>query len=308
MLKKEITFQNVDVVLNGTLLKPDTAEPCPVVIVAHTSNAGTRDFDVYQHLARVLTACGIAVFIFDRRGSGHSTGEFEIATFFDLASDILMAVDCLKLRSDIDPKYIGLWGMSQGGWIAPLAAIKSTDIAFVIAISASGVSPAEQMSYSAEFELQENGFSEEVIEQMLKLHRLVNEYYRGNTPRFEAQEKLNLYCNERWFSHTYLDDLLPEIPSVTKWYQEMDFDPIPMIQKVSVPVLLLYGETDPWVPIKQSIALWKEFGSKRVTIHEIKDANHFMKSIAQSGIRGDKGHPVDKYTEILIQWVKQELE
>ena len=88
----------------------------------------------------------------------------------------------------------------------------------------------------------------------------------------------------------------------------MDFDPIPMIQKVSVPVLLLYGETDPWVPIKQSIALWKEFGSKRVTIHEIKDANHFMKSIARSGIGGDKGHQVDEYTEILVRWVKQQLE
>jgi pimeloyl-ACP methyl ester carboxylesterase len=303
-MKEDITFQNKEILLNGTLTKPDTTGPYPVVIVAHTANAGTRDFGVYQHLARILPTCDIAVFLFDRRGSGESTGEFATATFFDLAADIQAAIDHLKLRSDIEPKHIGLWGMSQGGWIAPLVASKSADVTFVVAVSAIGVSPAEQMNYSAAYELREKGFSAQAIKQMLELRGQVDKYYRGNANRSEVQEKLNVFRNEAWFSLAYLDDSLPEDPTISKWYQEMDFDPIPIIQNVDIPVLLLYGEHDPWVPIAKSIARWKEYGSKNITVQQIKDANHFMISISQSGIRGDQGSQVEEYTTILTQWIK----
>ena len=305
-MKEEITFQNENVLLKGTLSKPDMTGPYPVFIVAHTSAAGTRDFGVYQHLADVLLDCGVAVFIFDRRGSGDSTGKFETATFFDLAADMQAAIDYLKLRSDIDPKHIGLWGMSQGGWIAPLTAANSGDVAFVIAISAVGVSPAEQMNFSAEYELREKKISEKTISQMLELRGLVDDYFRGIANRSEVQDKLNEFRNEAWLSLAYLDGPLPEDPTAVKWYQEMDFDPTPSIQKINVPVLLLYGECDPWVPIAKSIARWEEFGPKDLTIHQIKGANHFMISIAQSGIRGDKGPQVEEYSIILTQWVKQQ--
>ena len=124
-MKKEITFRNEDVLLKDTLTKPDIDRPCPVVIVTHTSNAGARDFGIYQHLAKLLPHHGIAVFLYDRRGSGDSTGNFATASFFDLATDAQAGIDHLKLRSDIDPEHIGVWGMSQGGWIAPLTASKS---------------------------------------------------------------------------------------------------------------------------------------------------------------------------------------
>lgn len=308
MLVEEVTFRNEEVTLKGTLTKPDATRPYPVVVVAHTSNAGTRDFGVYQHLANALSAHCIAVFLFDRRGAGESTGEFETATFFDLASDVQAAIDILKVRSDIAPDYIGVWGMSQGGWIAPLTASESADVAFVIAVSAVGVSPAEQMNYSAEYALRETGFSEEAIDRMLVLRALVDGYYRGEADFAVVQGNLNLVRDEAWFPLAYLDDTLPETPAQTKWYQEMDFDPLPIIQRVDVPVLLLYGESDPWVPVERSIARWTEFAPKNVTIRQIKDANHFMISIAESGVREDEGRIVDEYTQTLTHWIMQQLE
>ena len=306
-MKEEITFQNGDVLLKGTLTKPDTNTPCPVVIVTHTSNAGTRDFGVYQHLTNLLPPLGIAVFLFDRRGSGDSTADFETATFFDLAADTQAAIDHLKLRSDIDPKHIGVWGMSQGGWIAPLAASTSAEVAFVVAISAVGVSPAEQMNYSAEFELREQGFPEEAIRQMLELRGLINEYFRGKVDRIMVQEKLDIFRDEAWFPFAYLEGDLPQDPTVEKWHQEMDFDPLPIIQNLHVPTLILYGEQDPWVPIDKSIAVWKEYGPDDLSIHQIKNANHFMISIAYSGIQGDQGPQAEEYSTILTQWLKQQL-
>ena len=306
-MKKEITFRNEDVLLKGTLTKPDIDRPCPVVIVTHTSNAGARDFGIYQHLAKLLPHHGIAVFLYDRRGSGDSTGNFATASFFDLATDAQAGINHLKLRSDIDPEHIGVWGMSQGGWIAPLTASKSAEAAFVIAISAVGVSPAEQMNYSAEYDLREQGFPKESIRQMLELRGLVDDFFRGKADRSKVVEKLDVFRKEAWFPFAYLDGGLPEDPTVEKWHQKMDFDPLPIIRGVNVPGLLLYAERDPWVPIDKSIAVWKEYGPDDLTIQQIKDANHFMISIPHAGIRGDEGPQVEAYSIILTQWLKQQL-
>jgi len=292
-MNEEITFRNGDVLFKGILTKPDIDSPYPVVIVIHTSNHGIRDFGVYQHLTKLLPPRGIAVFLYDRRGSGDSTGDFETASFFDLAADAQAAIDHLKMRSDIDAKHIGVWGMSQGGWIAPLAASKSADVSFVIAVSAVGVTPAEQMNYSAEFELRERGFSDEALKRMLELRSLVDEYYRGKADRSEVQGKLDMFQKEAWFPFAYLDEDLPEDPTLEKWYQVMDFDPIPIIRQVNVPVLLLFAENDPWVPIAESIARWEETGPDDLSIHQIQDANHFMISIAHASIHGDQGAGVE---------------
>jgi pimeloyl-ACP methyl ester carboxylesterase len=141
----------------------------------------------------------------------------------------------------------------------------------------------------------------------LELHSLVNEYFRGKADRAKVQERLDASRQEAWFPFAYLDEDLPEDPTVEKWYQEMDFDPLPIIQKVNVPVLLLYAEQDPWVPIAKSIAVWKEQGPDDLSIHQIKDANHFMISIAHSGIYGDEGPQVEEYSTVLTQWLKQQL-
>ena len=306
-MKEEITFQNGDVILAGTLTTPDLAGPYPLVIAGHTSAHGVREFGVYQHLADTLSSSGISVFIFDRRGSGDSTGNFETATFFDLAADMQAAIDILKLRSDIDPNQIGLWGMSQGGWIAPLAAAQSPDVAFLVGVSAVGVSPAEQMNYSAEYQLRENGFSDQKIQQMLELRGLVDDYCRGNADPSKVEENLNVFRDESWFPLAYLDGPLPENPTETKWVQEMDFDPVPWIQKIDLPVLLLYAERDPWVPISNSITQWEKYGPKDLTIHQIKGANHFMISINQAGIQGDQGPLVEEYSTVLTRWVKNQI-
>jgi pimeloyl-ACP methyl ester carboxylesterase len=306
-MEENLTFHNKDILLKGTLTKPDLDKPCPVVIVTHTSHAPTRDFGVYQHLAELLPSIGIAVFIFDRRGSGESIGDFETASLFDLAGDTQAAIDHIKLRDDIDPNHLGVWGMSQGGWIAPLTAVNSTDIAFVVAVSSVGVSVAEQMNYSAVYELRAKGYPEETVRQMLEFRSLADDYYRGKADRFKVQEKLEACREEAWFPLAYLNEQLPEDPTIEKWHQIMDFDPLPIIQELNVPTLLLYAEEDPWVPIAKSIEVWKENGPKDLAIHQIKDANHFMISIAQAGIQADKGLLVEEYSNILIEWFEKQL-
>lgn len=98
---------------------------------------------------------GIAVLAYDKRGVGESTGEYSgvgpgnsVAMFDLLAADVIAGVETLARRRDIDPRRIGLVGNSQGGWIAPLAASKSRDIAFVVSLSGPAVTVGEEIAYS----------------------------------------------------------------------------------------------------------------------------------------------------------------
>jgi dipeptidyl aminopeptidase/acylaminoacyl peptidase len=106
---------------------------------------------------------GFAVLRYDKRGTGESTGKFprvgvedgEVA-LNDLADDALAGVEFLKNHDLIDPTMIGLAGHSQAGWIIPLAASKSPDVAFVVVSSGPTSTVGQEIYYS---ELTESGTS-----------------------------------------------------------------------------------------------------------------------------------------------------
>jgi pimeloyl-ACP methyl ester carboxylesterase len=122
-----------------------------------------------------------------------------------------------------------------------------------------------------------------------------------------VQSALDAFRDQAWFPMAYLDDTLPADPDQSKWYQEMDFDPLPVMQNLKVPILLLYAEIDPWVPVHDSMVRWKEFGPADLTIKEVSDANHFMLTISESGIRGSEGSMAAQYTKCLVKWITQQL-
>lgn len=153
MIVEETLVPSQSITLAGMLLKPETNIPSPAMVVVHPASGGKRSDPFYDHLKSELPRHGIALLIFDRRGSGGSGGNFETADFDDLASDVISAVEYLQSRTDIDPMEIGLHGTSQGAWIAPIAAMRKQDIACIVAVSASGVSPANQMNYGVAFHL-----------------------------------------------------------------------------------------------------------------------------------------------------------
>src|SRR3546814_18123700 len=107
-----------------------------------------RSASLYDHLKTILPALGIAVFTYDRRGSGASGTKNAGGDFTLLADDAIAAARSLKSDPRIDPRRIGTWGLSQGGWISPLAASRSPDIAFVVAVSAPVGTADVQMIFS----------------------------------------------------------------------------------------------------------------------------------------------------------------
>src|SRR5215208_575836 len=120
-------FQNGDTRLAFTLDLPAGKGPFPAIVAGHGSGRTTRDQLTW--LSSRFTELGFAVLRFDKRGVGESTGTYVFVgtkdspeVFPQLASDIVAGVRFLRTRPEIDPRRIGLAGMSQAGWILPYAA------------------------------------------------------------------------------------------------------------------------------------------------------------------------------------------
>ena len=155
------SFSNGDASLAGTLLLPAGPGPHPAVVMIHGSGPATRD--VFLPVADVLVRNGVAVLIHDKRGTGASTGNYNRADFGDLAADALAGVAWLAAHPEIDPRQIGLHGFSLGSWVAPLAAARNPDVAFVIVESAPATTPAEHERQRVDRQMRADGRSREDI-------------------------------------------------------------------------------------------------------------------------------------------------
>ena len=142
--------------LSATLVLPNTPGPHPAIVMVHGSGPATRD--TLRPWADVYARAGVAVLISDKRGSGASMGSWSQATFDDLAGDALAGLAFLQGRPEINPRQVGLHGMSLGSWVAPLAALRSRDVAFVIAESAPALTPVEHELMRVEHQLRADGF------------------------------------------------------------------------------------------------------------------------------------------------------
>lgn len=307
MVAEEVIFTNETVQLAGTLYKPDTQTKYPALVVLHAANGGTRQFPFYQHLVTHLPACGIAVLLFDRRGSGHSSGDFKTASFETLAEDGNAAVNYLRTRDDINKKQIGLYGISQGGWIAPLVVGLRSDITFLIVVSGCGVSPAKQMDYGATYTLRQQGFTENTVAKAIALRNRVNEYYRGHISREVISAELDSAQSEPWFQEAYINSSknLPEDVTKNKWWQELDYDPLLIWKQIQPPTLFLFAEDDQWVPVAESTSKLEKATAhlKDVAIIQIKGTDHLMYKTS------DKKAEIisEEYVETMVAWLMKRI-
>src|SRR5271157_1796502 len=114
VISQELQFANAGANLVGTVYLPNVGNHLPAVVVLHHAGAATRDAALYRHLREGLPALGFAVLIYDRRGSGQSSGSLQGVDYETLADDAVAGQHALAKLSRIDPAKIGFWGLSQG--------------------------------------------------------------------------------------------------------------------------------------------------------------------------------------------------
>ena len=290
MRSERLAASSADREFTTKLTLPKGAGPFPAIVCVHPASEPSRDHFLFLHLEALLPPLGIAVARFDRRGND--------VPFDDQARDVEAVLEALVARPDIDATRLGLWGFSQGAWVAPLVASRSDNVAFLILVAATGVSPVEQMRYATSMQARAAGHSEAEVEALLALRVAFEDFGRGARPRSEVQALIDRAKAEPWFERAYVRSELPEHPG---FWPDRDFDPAPVIAAVHVPTLLFYGEDDEWQPTDASVAAWERAGTRDLMIARIPKTGHAP--TAPGGT--DVASVLPRYTDTLSAWIKR---
>jgi len=332
-IEEEVAYENKEagITLAGTLTLPPGKGPSPAVLLISGSGPQDRNETIYNHhpflvLADYLTRQGIAVLRVDDRGVGESTGDFSQATSVDFASDVLAGIEYLKTRKEINPEQIGLIGHSEGGLIAPMVAVKSPDVAFIILMAGTGLTGEEILYLQGALISRAMGVSEEDIAKNRQFNEKIFSLIKEEKDKKIIEEKLRQMFMEDWaelneeeksrigdpevFLKAQLQSLL------SPWLKFfLTYDPKSTLSKVKCPVLAINGEKDLQVPPKENLSAIEEAlkvgGNQNYTIKELPNLNHLFQT-AQTGLPAEYAKIEETISpvalKIISDWILEQTE
>jgi uncharacterized protein len=131
---EEIAFVSHAATLSGSIVFPSNGKIHAAVVFIHGSGKQTRNLKWAERFAGE----GIAALVYDKRGVGKSGGEYESNQSVSernlslLADDAMSALRRLSSHASLKGIAVGFAGISQAGWIAPLAAERSERAKFLV--------------------------------------------------------------------------------------------------------------------------------------------------------------------------------
>ncbi|WP_409492944.1 alpha/beta hydrolase family protein [Amycolatopsis sp. cmx-11-12] len=258
----DVSFTSHGATLHGTVVAPEGGGAAPGIVMVHGS--GTQVRDEYRAEAEAFAKAGIATLIYDKRTEGYSKFERDYSV---LADDALAAVQALRSRPGVDPARVGVWGLSEGGWVAPLAASKSKDVAFAVTVGANGVSPDRQQSWAFETYLRHGGVTGSMVDMVAS-------------------------TNMRTLAGAGV-------------FPEAGYDPVPVLEKVRQPVLGLWGELDRLTPPGEAVRIFRETlertGNRQYTLKVFPQAQHGLRRTTDGFDKLDGYAP--GYLDLVGTWV-----
>lgn len=258
----------------GTLTRPGGSGPFAAVLLITGSGPQNRNEELMGHkpflvLADDLTRRGLAVLRVDDRGVGGSTGDTTLTTMRDYVQDALAGVAYLKSRPDIDRRWIGLIGHSEGGMIAPAAAAQSDDVAFIVMIAGPGVRGADILTKQNELIATVSRLPESVVEFNVGLVGQLNELILHETDNLQAADRIEELLQAKSADIEAMDVspdeklLMSNTIKATRaqlkgllspWMRYfLGYDPLPALKRVHCPVLAVNGSLDMQVPADQNL-------------------------------------------------------
>jgi uncharacterized protein len=304
--EEEIQFSNSSVLLSGVIFKPiNSNKSIPYVILIHGSDYQDRNTPYYHSLAYTLASNGIGVLLYDKRGCGKSSGNWEQSSFSDLADDAVAALQFLKGKKNISISKIGFLGTSQGGWVSTIAANKTPDCSFVVMNVGPSVSLFEQDIHRVQYLMTDDGWDKAIIDSATAYTKLYFRYVQSNN--LKDWKTLGKYSeaikHNEWAQYINLPD--GQTDENILWWRKNEFNPSEYLKKIKCPVLSIFGEKDALVPPKENEAkmdsLLKLSGTK-YKIMTIKGTAHDM--LTYQGLNGNNWN----WPIVYWQWRKQPKE
>jgi len=252
----------------------------------HGSGAQDRYSPYYISLGHNLTRNGFGVLLYDKRGTGKSSGNFETASIENLADDAVAAYNYLKTLIGVNENKIGFLGTSQGGWIAPLAANKVKDCDFLILNVSPAVSVFEQDLHRVEYSMKADGWNQSDINSALKYTKLYFQFAidKKNSTWSKLKQLSSEVKNKKWVEYI----IIPKNKNAFDWWRNNNYDPEKTLKNLNCRTLSLFGEYDPLVPPIENVKLMTEYlttSGIKFDIKVIPEVLHDMKTF--QGLNGD---------------------
>ena len=283
-ITEEVMFQSQldGAGLYGTLSLPDkNVEETRVVLLVSGSGVQNRDEEIFNHkpfavIADYLARNGIASLRYDDRGFDKTTGLLPNSTTEENAMDALGGINFLKEKGF---NKIGIIGHSEGGLIADILGSDGNKLDFIVQIGGPAVSGADILIFQNEFLLKDGGVPDEYVAMYIDaLKGIFESHKEGNTMSFEESE-YEIFSTENTanpvvapLAKNLKDNFFPMAPWVKQF---INYDPLQDIKKITVPMLMLYGEKDTQVPPSLNLPALEK-NTSGIAIKVYPELNHLM--------------------------------
>ena len=302
----DVIFKNGNVALSGSLYVPRGGGLHPAIVMLQGSGPEIR-WGANRFWADYFGRRGIAALIYDKRGSGKSTGDWQTSDFNALAGDALAGVSFLQHQGGIDPKRIGIHGHSQGASIAPLVASQSSAVAFVLADAASGIPMWQNEIFSQQSSIRHSGLkgndlanADQFVERSVQVERSGN-----GRDTLIRDYKAVLQSGQTWAKET-------EPPAENSYFWKFfpliaNYNPADYWRRVKVPVLIVEAGNDERVPVDSSVAAiqaaLREGHNPDYTIIVFPNAPHTLVEHRKEGEPFRSPLITSGYADLLASWV-----
>ncbi|MFX0575129.1 alpha/beta hydrolase family protein [Nocardia nepalensis] len=285
----DVTYRDGDITIAGTLTRPEGNGPFPAILLISGSGPQDRNEELMDHkpfllLADTFTRAGYAVLRTDDRGVGGTSGKLDDANYTDLANDAAAGVNFLRARPEIDPARVGLFGHSEGGYLAPLVAARpDSGVAFVILMAGPSVPGWEVLIEQNRALLSAAGAPQSRIDdQVAYITEWTNLIRSGDLAAAKDlayRHNESLPANQRASSETL------DAYNTAYMAAFISYDPVPALTALRIPVLAFFGTKDMQVLATQNEQPMRDrlAADPDVTIHVFPDLNHLMQP-ANSGL------------------------
>lgn len=249
---RETKFTSHGATLAGRLLLPKGSAAVPIVVLVHgAEHDSARDFNPLQ---RILPAEGVGSFVYDKRGTGASGGDYS-QDFGLLADDVVAAMRESKRLAGPRTSRIGYQGGSQAGWVVPIA-VNREHVDFAIVCFGLSVSVIDEDQQEVEIEMREKGHSPTEISSALQVASAAETVIAsGFTNGFRELDALRaLHKDAPWYkdlhgNYTYMflpysEAELRAMAPKFAWGTPFYYDPMPTLRSDTTPQLWILGAED----------------------------------------------------------------
>ncbi|OHU26364.1 alpha/beta hydrolase [Mycobacteroides chelonae] len=261
--EQRVTIAGPDHPLEGMLTLPKTGHgPYGLVVFVHGDGPADATGDsFYKPIWESFAKAGYASLSWNKPGINGAPGNWLNQSMEDRSAEVNAAIDWARKRSDIDPRRIGGWGVSQAGWVLPVSAAQRPDMQFIVLVGVA-INWLRQGEYNLRADLAARRAPQSELEKALARRNRANQLLRDSAS-YEQYVAAHLdaspMSSDRWgfVTRNYQSDIRATLP------------------KIKVPVLLELGEGDLNVDVSETDRVYRELVSPNLlTVQKYPHASH----------------------------------